>query len=147
MERGAFMRKTEKHQGGDGAPSAVALLLGLLFAFGVELIVLLLGSFLVSAEVFRPDTEMQVTATACLIGCFIGGSVACRKWKSGKLLCGLLVGLLCFALIFVIAIISSDNFELKGQGLIELAGCLIGGGFAGIVGRSRKKKKHKTRQK
>ena len=145
MERGAFMRRTEKRKGEDSAKSAVALLLGVLFAFGVELIVLLLGSFLVSVEVFRPDAETQVTAAACLIGCFVGGSIACRKWKTGKLLCGLLVGLLCFALIFVIALVSSNNFELRGQGLIELAGCLIGGGIAGIIGRRKKTKKHKTR--
>lgn len=138
------MRRTESQQSDKNAKSIAALGLGVLIAFGIELVVLLIGSVLVSAGVLRPDTEMQAAAAACLLGCFAGGRFACKDWKSGRLLCGLLCGLFCFLLIFLVAIMSSDHFEMKGQGLVELAACLIGGGLAGMTARHKRKKKRTT---
>ena len=122
-----------------------ALGLGVLLAFGVELMILLLGSVLVSAGILRPDSGMQVSAAACLIGCFAGGCFACGKWKEARLLCGLLCGLLCFVIILLIALMSTDSAKLGGEGLVELAACLIGGGLAGVSARRRKQRKRKIR--
>ncbi len=139
------MRRTEVRQGGGKSRSFITLGLGALLALGVEMMVLLMGSFAVSVGVLRADTEMQLTAAACLIGCFIGASFACTYWDSHRLLCGLLTGLSCFALILLVAMISADEFKIGVQGLVELAGCMIGGGLAGFVCVKKKRKKRKNR--
>lgn len=147
MERGAFMRGTEMRQRGGSMKRITALGLGVLLALGVELTVLLLGSIAVSAGVLRADTTMQTTVAACLIGCFTGACFVCGCWRDKCLIGGLLTGLLCFALILVVALIGAERFEFGGQGIIEFSGCLIGGGLAGVT-KSRKKTKHrKKRQK
>ena len=145
MERGAFMHKSEVRQNDKNAKSMAALGLGVLLAFGVELMILLLGSVLVSAGILRPDSGMQVSAAACLIGCFAGGCFACGKWREARLLCGLLCGLLCFVVILLVALISTGSMKFGGEGLIELAACLIGGGLAGASARKKKSKKRKIR--
>ena len=139
------MHKSEARQSEKNAKSIASLGLGVLFAFGVELMILLIGALLVSTGILRADSGMQVSAAACLIGCFLGGCIACRQWREGRLLCGLLCGLLCFLIICFISLISSGNIKLGGEGLIELAACLIGGGLAGTAARKRKAKKRKTR--
>lgn len=141
------MRRTEARQSDGSVKHIVALGLGALLALGIELIVLLLGSVAVSAGVLRANTEMQVTAAACLIGCVAGGCFACSCWGSRRLLCGLLTGLLCFVFIFFVALISADEFKFGSQGLIEIAGCLIGGGLAGMAGAGKKKKRRKNWQR
>ena len=139
------MRKTEARQGSGNAQNIVALILGALLALGIELIVLLLGSIAVSAGVLKADTATQVTAVACLIGCFAGGSFTCARWGVRRLLAGLLTGLICFALIVLVALISGSGFEIGTQGLIELAGCVVGGGLSGLLSARGKKKRRKMR--
>lgn len=123
----------------------VALILGGLLALGIELIVLLLGSVAVSAGVLRADTTTQVTAVACLIGCFIGGTLACARWNTRRLFAGLLTGVICFLLILCVALLLGDGPEIGAQALIELAGCVVGGGLAGVLAGGKKKKKRKMR--
>ena len=139
------MRKTETRQSSGRGQNIVALILGALLALGIELIVLLLGSIAVSAGVLRADAATQVTAAACLIGCFIGGSLACARWDTRRLFAGLLTGVVCFLLILFAAFLLGDGPEIGTQALIELAGCVIGGGLAGVLAGGKKKKKRKTR--
>lgn len=138
------MRKTESRQGSGMTQKVLALILGAMLALGVELLLLLLGAIAVSAGVLRADSTMQVTAAACLIGCFIGGSFACGRWKSHRLPAGLLTGICCFALILLVALIDG-GLEFGTQALIELAGCAVGGGLAGLLAGRKKTKKRKTR--
>lgn len=138
------MRKKESRQSGGAAQNILALVLGALVALGVELLLLLLGAVAVSAGILRADTTMQVTAAACLTGCFIGGSFACRSWKSHRLPAGVLTGLFCFALVLLGALIGG-NFQFGSQALIELAGCAVGGGLAGLLAGRKKTKKRKFR--
>lgn len=145
MERGAFMHKSEVKQSGKSTKSMAALGGGVLLALGVELVVLLLGSVLVSSGFLRLDSGMQVGAAACLTGCFTGGCFACKKWKESRLVCGVLCGLLCFAVILTIALLSGGSAKLGGEGLIELAACLIGGGLAGVSARKKKPRKRRAR--
>ena len=139
------MRKTEARQGSGSTQNIVALILGALLALGIELIVLLLGSIAVSAGVLKADTTTQITAVACLIGCFIGGTFTCARWGVRRLLAGMLTGLICFAFILLVALISGNGAEIGTQGLIELAGCVVGGGLVGLLGARGKKKKRKVR--
>lgn len=145
MERGVFMRKTETKQSDSVAQRWLALLLGALLALGLELMILLLGSFLVSGGILREDSITQVTAAACLIGCFIGGGLVCSRWRTKRFIAGLLTGAACFLLILLVSLLSGDSIELGVQGMVELVGCLIGGGLAGILGGRSKKKKRKIR--
>lgn len=136
------MHKTETRQAGGAARLTLALALGGLLALGIELIVLLLGAVAVSRGILRPDASAQVTAAACLLGCLIGGSFACRSWPTRRLLVGLGTGCVCFVLILAVALLMGDNFEIGLQGLIELAACLVGGGLAGLLaGRGKKRRK------
>lgn len=139
------MRKTETRQGRGIAQNIFALFWGALLALGVELIVLLLGSIAVSAGVLKADATAQVTAVACLIGCFIGGVFTCVRWGARRLPAGVLTGLMCFVLILIVALVSGSKPEIGAQALVELAGCVVGGGLAGILSVRGKKKKRKVR--
>lgn len=139
------MRKPETQQSRGMAQNLVALLLGGLLALGIELIVLLLGSVAVSAGILKADATSQVTVVACLIGCFVGGSLACSRWSTRRFFGGLLTGVTCFLLILLVAVLLGDGPEIETQALIELAGCVIGGGLAGILAGGKKKKKRKNR--
>lgn len=135
------MRKTEGRDAGAAQP-VLSLLLGGLLALGIEMAVLLIGSVAVSKGILRVDAAPQITAAACLLGCLVGGCLAGKSWKSKRLLAGLAVGLICFVLILLLALVTGDGVELGAQALLELAACLVGGGLAGLLaGRSRKKKR------
>lgn len=138
------MRKTETARESDGLRNFTALLLGGLLALGIELVVLMLGSIAVSAGILRVDTAPQLTVAACLLGCFIGGRLACSKWKNRRLFAGLLTGVICFLLILVLALIGG-NFEFGTQALIELVSCVVGGSLAGAMWGKKKKSRRKVR--
>lgn len=137
------MRKAEHSKG--GSHKLFTLLLGALLAFGIELVVLLLGAVAVSSGILREDVTMQTTAAACLLGCLLGGAFAAAQWDSRRLFAGLLTGLICYLFIIAIALISKGGIEFGTQALVELAGCLIGGGLAGVIG-GRKKHKRQVRR-
>ena len=125
-----------------------AVVLGGLLALGVELMTLLLGAVAVSSGVLKEDAALQLTAAACVLGCLIGGVLACTRWRSHRLLAGLAVGVVCYLLILAVGLLMSDSFELGLQALIELAGCLCGGAVAGMFsGRKTKKKRSSGRKK
>ena len=50
-----------------------------------------------------------------------------------------------FLLILVISFLLDGAPEIGTQALIECAGCLVGGGIAGVLAGGKKKKKRKTR--
>lgn len=129
------MRKTENK----GVFGVLSLVLGALFALGVELILLLLGSVAISAGVLRSNSAPQLTVAACLIGCLVGGIFACLRWPQHRLPAGLATGILCFALILFVSLLSGEGPEFNAAMFLELAGCVIGGGLAGLFTRNRKK--------
>lgn len=137
------MRKAEMKREPDRLQGALALLLGGLLALGMELLMLLAGAIAVSAGIIRVDAAPQITAAACLIGCFFGGVFACARWNSRRLFGGLLTGGICFLLIVLISLVSGKT-EFGVQALIELAGCLVGGCLAGAASIGRKKGRRKV---
>jgi putative membrane protein (TIGR04086 family) len=139
------MRRTEPGRSQSRGQQIAVLALGALLALGIELIVIFLGSVAVSAGVLKAGAAAQTTAAACLIGCFIGGNLACKRWNSKRLFAGLLTGLLCFLFILIIACLMDGTPELGTQALVECAGCLVGGGIAGVLAGGKKKKTRKTR--
>ena len=134
-------------QGTNAVQMATGVALGGLLALGVELMILLLGALAVSNGVLKEDAAPQITAAACVIGCFCGGLLACARWKSRRLLGGLAVGAVCYLLILAVGLLMSDGIALNAQALIELAGCLCGGALAGMLGSRRKKKRPAARKK
>ena len=139
------MHKSEPARGGSRTQCITALIVGALLALGIELIVVFLGSVAVSAGILKAGAAAQTTVAACLIGCFAGGSFVCGRWNSKRLFAGLLTGLFCFLLILTVACFMGGAPEIGTQALIECAGCLVGGGIAGVLGGGKKKKKRKSR--
>ena len=126
------MRKAEAQ--GSGAVQAVtAVTLGGLLALGVALMILLLGAVAVSGGILKEDASAQVTAAACVAGCFVGGLLACTRCGSRRLPAGLAVGGVCCLLIAAVGLLMGDGLHVGAQALIELAGCLCGGALAGML--------------
>jgi len=140
------MGKAEE-RGINAIQMATGVALGGLLALGVELMILLLGSAAVSNGILKEDAAPQLTAAACVLGCFAGGLLACVRWKSRRLLGGLATGAVCYLLILAIGLLINDALALGTQALIELAGCLCGGALAGMLGGRRKKKRAPGRKK
>lgn len=140
------MGKSEM-QGTNAIQMATGVALGGLLALGVELVILLLGSLAVSNGIFKEDAALQLTAAACVLGCFVGGLLGCARWKSQRMLGGLATGVVCYLLILVVGLLMSDDLVLGTQALIELAGCLCGGALAGMLGGRGKKKRASGRKK
>ena len=141
------MRKAEA-QGGAAAQAVTAVMLGGLLALGVALMVLLLGAVAVSNGILKEDATAQVTAAACVVGCFVGGLLACARRGSRRLPAGLAVGGVCCLLIVAVGLLMGDGLKLGAQALIELAGCLCGGALAGMLcGRRTKKKRTAARKR
>ena len=134
-------------QGMNAVQMATGMALGGLLALGVELVLLLLGAAAVSRGIVKDSAAPQLTAAACVLGCFTGGLLACAKWKSRRLLGGLAAGAVCYLLILAVGLLMSETLALGGQALIELAGCLCGGALAGLLSGGRKKKRPSTRKK
>ena len=140
------MSKAEA-QGANAVQMATGVLLGGLLALGIELMILLLGAVAVSNGILKIDAAPQLTAAACVLGCFGGGLLACARWKSRRVLGGLAAGVVCFLLILAVGMLMSDDLVLGSQALIELAGCLCGGALAGMLGGGRRKKRPSGRKK
>ncbi|HIT02811.1 MAG TPA: TIGR04086 family membrane protein [Candidatus Enterenecus merdae] len=135
MRRGEGMEPKAVHM-------TLGVLLGGLLALGVELILLLLGAMAISNGIVKQGAALQLTAAACVIGCLVGGRLACAWWPARRLLAGLAAGGVCFLLILAVGLLWGGELSLGLQALIELAGCLCGGAIAGLLcrGKNRRKK-------
>ena len=140
------MGKAEE-RGTNAVQMATGVALGGLLALGIELMILLLGSLAVSNGILKEDAAPQLTAAACVLGCFGGGLLACARWKSRRLLGGLAAGVVCYLLILAVGLLMSDGLTLGVQALVELAGCLCGGALAGMLGGGKRKKRASSRKK
>ena len=140
------MGKAEE-RGANAVQMATGVALGGLLALGIELIVLLLGAAAVSNGILKEAAAPQLTAAACVLGCIGGGLLACSKWKSRRLVGGLLTGVVCYLLILAVGLLISDDLTFGPQALIELAGCLCGGALAGRLGGGGKKRRGPGRKK
>ncbi len=134
-------------QGTNAVQMATGVALGGLLALGVELSILLLGALAVSNGILKEDAAAQLTAAACVLGCFAGGLLACMRWRSKRLLGGVATGVVCYLLIVAVGLLMSDGLALGTQALIELAGCLCGGALAGLLGGGGRKKRTSARKK
>ena len=140
------MGKAEE-RGTNAVQMATGVALGGLLALGIELMILLLGSLAVSNGILKEDAAPQLTAAACVLGCFGGGLLACARWKSRRLLGGLAAGVVGDLLILAVGLLMSEGLTLGVQTLVELAGCLCGGALAGMLGGGKRKKRASSRKK
>lgn len=140
------MGKAEE-RGTNAVQMATGVALGGLLALGIQLVILLLGSLAVSNGIIKEEAALQLTAAACVLGCFGGGLLACARWKFKRLLGGLAAGAVCYLLILAVGLLMSDRLVLGVQALVELAGCLCGGALAGMMGGGKRKKRSAGRKK
>ena len=138
-----FVGREEKQAGSLGQ-RGLGVLLGGLLALGVELMVLLLGALAVSRGIIEQHASIQITAAACVLGCLVGGLVACGQWPDRKLFGGLGVGLACFLFLLLLTLWRGKHVTFGVQTWVELAACLCGGALAGVL--TPKGKKKKTQQ-
>lgn len=122
-----------------------ALIFGVLLAAGLVLILLLLGAGAISKGVLQVDCAPRLTVAICLCSSLVGGLFTCRCWTQRRVLGGLAVGVLGFGCILLAALLSGQEIEWDSHALAELAGCLLGGGLAGLFSREKRKARRKAR--
>ena len=127
-----FLRKDD---GKRGSPTQMVLgvAVGTVVAVVVELLVLLAGAVAISGGVMREDSQLQLVALGCALGCLVGGVVCACRWPARKLLGGLAVGAMCDVFLCMVSLIRGGGRMMDVRGLVVLACCLCGGALAGLL--------------
>jgi len=137
----------ERKRESERTPMWLSVMLDILRGSGIAafaaFLVLLLGALLISSGLIA-DTRMNSTViAACLLGTFCGGLTAVMRVRRMTLAVGAAVGSVFFVLLLTAgALIYGDGHSMQGFGPV-LCACLCGGGLAGIVGSSPKKKRRR----
>jgi len=107
------------------------------------LLILGFAAFLISAGLIADSRMNSVVTAACLVGAFLGGVVAVMRRRLMTLAVGIAVGGVFFILLLTVGLLIFGGGDSPyGSGSI-LSSCLCGGGLAGIVGSSPKKKRRR----
>lgn len=117
-----------------------SVLTGGMIAFGVSLLILTLASVAVSKEWLSADSLGRLAIVASAIGGFAGGLYAALCCRVKLLLCGLAVGAV-YALIWMTVGLLLYGGITPASALPILAAALCGGGGAGILCPSSKKRR------
>lgn len=139
------MRKNEEDQGAKLVRHMVDVLLGGAVALIACFLFLLLASVGVSRGWLGEDLMYQLTIVGCVLGSFIGGTVAVGRCRSRTLVVGLLVGMVLFLLLLTIGVLFYGSVAPEEGGLGLLCGSLCGGVAAGILGGKPKKRRSRSR--
>lgn len=141
------MRKKESEQDTQILQLAGMVLIGVLTAFGICLICLILFSAGVSNGLLPEEWINSLTLTACLIGSGAGGWLAARHQSSCHLLTGLAVGGGLFLMLLTVGYLTCETVSIANGGAFLLGGCLCGGGAAGLLCGGRGKKRTSKEKK
>ena len=115
------------------------LLLGVVMSVLATIGLLGICSVLISSGVIPETTGDGCVLLSCALGTLMGGRAAVRKVGQGALLWGLAVGLLVSAMFGLSGFLLFDRFE-SGRCAAVCAACLCGGGLAGVLGGSKKRR-------
>ncbi len=139
------MRKNEEDQGAKLVRHMLDVLLGGAVALLACFLFLLLASVGVSRGWLGEDLMYQLAIVGCVLGSFMGGTVAVGRCRSRTLVVGLLVGVVLFLLLLTIGVLFYDAVAPEAGGLGLLSGSLCGGAAAGILGGKPKKRRTRSR--
>ena len=145
--KGAFhLYKKSAEQGGQLIAQATALLLGGIISVAVSVLLLLLGATLMSNGMLNENKQLQLVLVMCLMGTFLGGMYAGKRWGRRRLFAGVLSGAAAYLVLLAAGLIGYGSAPDGRAGIGILVCCICGGGIAGFV-RSTAKKKQKRRSR
>lgn len=111
---------------------------------GVSTVILLLfGAVLISTGVLKERWMDGAVLAVCVIASMVGGLYSVKRLKKRTLFVGLGVGLILFLLLLAAGVLAygTDSMGYNAAGI--LCSSLCGGGLAGIIGSSPKKKRRR----
>ena len=137
------MKRRDKGQqdpGGAWINAMCELMKGGVLAGVVAIVTLLLCAVLVSAGLLRERWMEGAVLAVCVLGALAGGLYAVRAIGRRTLLVGLGVGAVLFLLLLTAGLLAYDTTSMEQGGVGILCACLCGGGLAGLLGGTAKKK-------
>lgn len=140
------MKKRDRHQeesGGQWINAMCEVLKGGVLAGVAAILTLLLCAVMVSAGLLRERWIEGAVMAACVLGALIGGLFAVRRIGRRALPVGLGVGAVLFLLLLTAGLLAYDTTSVERGGTGVLCACLCGGGVAGILGGTSKKKRRR----
>ncbi len=145
------MQKTEAEQGQNLVYYAAWIVLGGVAAMIVCIVVLLIGSILISNGVVGEGAMHQTALIACVLGGIFGGHMAVKRCATRTLLVGLGAGLVFFLILLTIGslggmLAANSNAGGSGSTIGTCCACLCGGAIAGLLGTKRSKTRKKRRK-
>ena len=140
------MKRREKRQPeseNQWVSAMCGLLKGGVAAGLMSILSLLMCAVMVSAGVLRERWMEGAVLGCCVVGAWVGGLFSARRIGSRTLLAGLAVGGILFLLLLTAGLLAFETASIEHGGVGVLCACLCGGGIAGLMGGSRKKKKRR----
>ena len=138
------MKKRDRRQEDPGSlwiNTMCELIKGGVFAGITAILSLLLCAVLVSTGLLRERWMEGAGLACCVLGAMIGGIYSVKTIKRRPLLVGLAVGGVLFLLLLTAGFLAYETASIEQGGVGILCACLCGGGIAGILGGTRKKRR------
>ncbi len=143
------MRKTEEEQGAKLVRCALGIVIGGVAALLACMVFLLAASLGIARGLLGEGLMYQLTVVGCVVGSFIGGSMAVRRCGTRGVLVGLATGSVLFLLLLTVGVLFFQSMTPQSGGIGLLCGCLCGGAAAGLLrggGKKRTTAKKKRRK-
>lgn len=138
------MKKRDRRQEDPGSlwiNTMCELIKGGVFAGITAILSLFLCAVLVSTGLLREHWMEGAGLACCVLGALIGGMYSVKAIKRRPLLVGLAVGGVLFLLLLTAGFLAYETASIEQGGVGILCACLCGGGIAGILGGTRKKRR------
>ena len=119
------------------------LLKGGVMAGVTAILLLFLGAVLISSGILQERWMDGTVLAVCVLASLFGGFYAVKKIGKRTLLVGLGVGVILFLLLLAAGVLAYGASSMGENGTGVLCSCAWGGGIAGILGRSQKKKRRR----
>lgn len=140
------MKKQERRQEKTGSlwvDPMCDLLKGSALAGISAILLLLLGAILISSGVLKERWIDGTVLTVCVFAALVGGLYAVKRIGKRTLLVGLGVGMVLFLLLLAAGVLAYGATSMGDSGTGVLCACVCGGGIAGILGSTPKKKRRR----
>ncbi len=124
------MEKVEKYS----TNRLVNILSGILFSFGITMILFLIFGIVLSYTSISEDTINPVIIVITGISILIGASVSCIKLEKNGLITGGIIGIIYIGILYVISSMLNNNFGLNTYSIVMIIASCITGMIGGVIG-------------